>query len=325
MTMFDANPWRTLLARPRATLAATLVVALVLALLPRRAVEPLARFYNCALEPGRMAAGYVCDSCAIVVALARHSAATADDVAVLTAEARQLRARNRELETALRLANRRATDVDPRTDLRKLPPLILTHAVRARVLGRRACAALGTAHIAALGRDAGMQPDSLVLVDSTVAVDQGQQADVATGDIALEGRRVFGKVIEVGPHTSIVRRASEPGYRDVVQLARLVDGKLEFGPKGILEGTGERYCRMRLVSANEAIEVGNRVFTAGHEGLAPQPLWYGVIARAERHDGAPHWDICVELDAGADDPSHLIVLRAQLNPARLADANRDKR
>jgi cell shape-determining protein MreC len=322
--MFDANPMLMLLGRPRGTLAAALVVALAVALVPRRAVEPLARMHNCALAPGRVAAGYVRDACSRAVAWTRNSAATADQLTTLATEASQLRARNRELETALRLAIHRAGQNDAGTDLHDSPPLVLTQGVRARVLGRRACAALGAADIAGLGRDGGLQADALALVDSTVAVDQGQQANVAAGDIALEGRRVYGKVIEVGPHTSIIRRASEPGYRDVVRLAHLVDGALEFGPKGILEGTGERCCRMRLVSSNEPIEPGWLVFTAGQEGLAPQPLWYGAVARAERRDGAPDWDIWVELAAGADDPGQLVVLRAQLNPARLANADADK-
>jgi cell shape-determining protein MreC len=322
--MFDANPWLTQLGRPRSVLAIVLVAALVVALLPRGAIDPLAQLYNRAIEPGRTAADYACDSAANLVAYARHSAATSGEVARLTDEARQLRARNRELQNALDMATRKARDGDPPVTSRELPPLVLAQATRARVLGRRAVAALAADQIVALGRDAGARPDALVLADSTVTLDQGRQTDLAAGDLALVGRRVFGRVIEVGLHTSIVRRASEPGYRDVVRLAHVVAGKLEFGPRGLLEGTGQRSARIRQVSAAEAIAPGWLVFTAGHEGLAPQPLFYGVVSRAELQPGAPHWDIWVDLAVGADDPSHLLVLRAQLNPARLAGAETDQ-
>ncbi len=188
------------------------------------------------------------------------------------------------------------------------------------MLGRLARAALAADQILDVGREAGAQSGALALVDSTLAIDLGRQADVATGDIALCGRRVFGKITEVGAQTSIVRRASEPGYRDVVQLAQSVDGVLHFGPRGLFEGTGEPKARIRQVSATEKVEKGWLVFTTGHAGLSPQPLLYGVVARAERQPGAAHWEISVDLAAGADDPTHLLVLRARVNPARLAGA-----
>ena len=105
---------------------------------------------------------------------------------------------------------------------------------------------------------------------------------MAAGDLTLAGRRVFGKVIEAGPHTSIVRRASEPGYRDVVRLGHVVDGVVQLGPRGVLEGTGEHQARLRLVAASEDVAPGWLVLTAGHEGLSPHPLVYGVVSRAER-------------------------------------------
>jgi len=177
---------------------------------------------------------------------------------------------------------------------------------------------LPAAEIVALGHTAGARREALALVDSSWTIDSGRDTQIAAGDMALAGRRVFGKVMEVGAHTCVVRRADQAGYRDVVQLAARAEGTLRFGAKGILEGTGEGHARLRLVNASDAVAPGDLVLTAGQQGLASQALWYGTVARCERRQGAPHWDIWVDLAAERDDPAHLIVLRAELNPARLA-------
>ncbi|HEY1599022.1 MAG TPA: rod shape-determining protein MreC [Pirellulales bacterium] len=315
--MYKEHAWRKLAGTPRVTLAVTLVAGLILALLPRRAIEPLATLYAACVDPGRTAAAHVRDLGTQVVARVQESSATADDVTQLADEVRRLRARNRELETALAVASSRSSQRDCSLAASEAPPLLLASAIRGRVLGRRACAVLSATHIVAVGARAGAERESLALVDSTIGLDLGQDNGLTAGDITLEGRRVFGKICDVGPYTSGIRRADQAGYRDVVQLARKIDGTLQFGPRGILEGSGEHHGRVRLVSASETIEPGNLVFTAGHEGLAQQPLLYGVVARAEHRGGAPHWDIWVDLAAGGDEPSHLVVLRAGVNPDRL--------
>ena len=44
-------------------------------------------------------------------------------------------------------------------------------------------------------------------------------------DVFGQLKPIYGKVIDVGLHTATVRRADQPGYRDVVQLARLTGGR----------------------------------------------------------------------------------------------------
>ncbi len=149
-------------------------------------------------------------------------------------------ARNQELETALALAVARTAQNDSTNNLPEPLPLVLTEAIRARVLGRRACAVLPDADILATGTAHGIRRDALALLDSTVTIDAGTDAQLVAGDLALAGRRIFGKVIEAGPHTCVVRRADQTSYRDVVQLVKLVDGRPRFGATGMLEGAGQR-------------------------------------------------------------------------------------
>ena len=98
---------------------------------------------------------------------------------------------------------------------------------------------LSEAEILATGSASGVRREALALLDSTVTIDAGADAQVVAGDVALAGRRIFGKVIEAGPHTCVVRRADQASYRDVVQLVKVADGKPRFGATGILEGGGD--------------------------------------------------------------------------------------
>jgi hypothetical protein len=141
---------------------------------------------------------------------------------------------------------------------------------------------------------------------------------VAVGDVALAGRRVFGRVIEVSPHTATVRRADQPGYRDVVQITSADGASSALAVRGVLEGTGERLARVRRVSAQSPVTVGDWVTTIDQQGLSPRPLVYGRVARVERAAGAPQWDIWVDLATDAEPPERLLVLRARMNPARVA-------
>jgi hypothetical protein len=127
---------KALLARPRLILAGTLAVGLIVALVPGRALEPLRRQYSRAIEPGQIVAGRLVARGVALVERARLATATADEVATLTANAARLQVRNQELETALALAQSRAAQADTASNLPAAPPLVLTEAIRAQVLGR---------------------------------------------------------------------------------------------------------------------------------------------------------------------------------------------
>lgn len=316
--MFDRKGASTAFRHPQGALAATLLAAIVLALLPARAVAPLRHVIDRALEPGRIVAGRITSAGAALAMRLEQACETSDKVARLSAQARQLAERNRELEMALALAAKGTASDE--LGVAAAAPLINVQCIRAAVLGKRAYAMLAADEIIDLGQRAGAVRDGLALVDSTLTIDGGQDQQLAREDIALEGRRVFGKVIEVTPHTAVVRRADQAGYRDVVQLARVVDGVPRFGARGILEGAGDGGCRVRMVSASENVLAGDLVFTAQHEGLTPQPLLYGVVSAATRASGSGQWEIRVELAAGSREPDHLLILRGTVNPARLAAA-----
>ena len=157
----------------------------------------------------------------------------------------------------------------------------------------------------------GVEPDAWV-VDAPALLDRGEDARIRPGQPVAHGRCVWGKIVEVAAHTAVVQAVTEPGYRDLVQIAS--------GPQGILEGTGEPLCRIRLVEATAPVAVGDTVFTAAGRGVLPVPLVYGKIVRLQRPVAATHWDLWMQ-PAVAQRPERVSVLRIELNPLRTVSKN----
>jgi cell shape-determining protein MreC len=197
--------------------------------------------------------------------------------------------------------------------------LLKARGVRARVLGHAARSFLGEHHLLDIGSQASIRPDSLI-VELPGLIDQGTNVGLKSEQLVLSQGRVWGKVVEVGSQTSTVRRVTEPGYRDIVRLATpgIGDDDLRWGPQGIIEGTGERLARIRLIEVTEPVAVGDQVYTAAAKGLLPEPLLYGRIVAVERPVGAAHWDLWME-PAVAAEPEAVVVLRAELNGSRAGE------
>ena len=234
--------------------------------------------------------------------------------------------RQAELEIALAaaLAARDANNTASAT-----PPLLTAHTVSAQVLGCQARLFLPPALVLGAGKRQAVAADALVLEGtlfndmSPRLLDVGASQAIAVGQLTLAGRRVWGKIVEVGPHTALARHVSDLGYRDLVQLATRSGDQLRPGPRGLLEGCGETHARIRLVETTQAVAVDDIVLAASTTGLLDAPLWYGRIVRVERRAGAPHWDLWME-PAAARHVERVEILRGELNQARAASTLADE-
>jgi len=287
-----------------------LVVLAVLALLPGRWTAPTRGATATLLRPGQTAA----------LGLRRHAKRAtiwvnchfqaAGRLAEVEVELQRLAEENRRLAAELTAAQTRPPDPtdDARSDEDRL---LLARCVPALVLGRQARAFLGRHQLLNVGSREGIEPDALV-VDCPGLIDRGRDADLATGQLVLAGQRVWGKIVELGSQTSVVRGVTEPGYRDLVQLGSA------RGPQGVLEGTGEPLPRIRLVEVTQPVSVGDPVYASAGKGVLSVPLLYGRIVRLERPVGAAYWNIWMQ-PAVADEPEEVAVLRTELNPLRVAE------
>ncbi|MBX9788699.1 MAG: hypothetical protein K2Y37_07260 [Pirellulales bacterium] len=198
--------------------------------------------------------------------------------------------------------------------------LLRAAAVEARVLGPLAQAWLVERRQIDRGRREGVQDGALVLTPTRTLLDRGRDAALTIDHVVLAGGRVWGRLAQINEWTSEVRRVTDEGYRDLVEL-RASGGKRAsvVAPRGILEGHGGTLCRVRLIAADEPVAVGDVVVSASAQGYCDGPLVYGEVERAECPAGANHWDVWVRPAFDPQKvPDRVAVLRVEFNPARVA-------
>lgn len=343
--------WRRWLDGPACALCAALAAAALLVCLPQQWTMSFKDWAALLRQPGCRAAvaGKQTGRRAIRWVCAHFARAT--QLATLEEELAQLKQQNDRLrrELARLKLPRRATSAQETPASDTLPhgfgashradgespaaeALLQARAIPARVLGAEGRAFLARRSLLDVGSLAGIEPGALVLDglaasnapgagDSPAVLDRGHDAQLAPGQLVLSGACVWGQVVEVGRHVSTVRTVTEPGYRDVVQLADpQAAGRLAaHAPRGLLEGTGGRLARIRAIAVTEPVAEGDLVFSARLRGVVNEPLLYGRVVRVERPAEAPCWEIWMEPAVPGPGPNEVLVLRTELNPLRLAD------
>jgi cell shape-determining protein MreC len=310
-----------------------LAASLALGLAPRRFTQRLSDAWREAVSPGLR----IVDLTADLIDRSSKSLRPENDRRLADAQ-RQIAELNDQLrksETQLLLARSGSLTSAPQSfaktndtgDSGQLPPLLVTHCIPARVLGAQAQSFLRSREILDVGRAQGVAQRALVIDEppdrlTRPLLDQGGDANISADHLVLAGNRVLGKVAEVGPHTCTVTQVTDPGYRDLVQVATRRDGRLRVTARGVLSGRGEPLCKIESVEASEPITLGDLVFTVD-DGVLDGPLLYGRVARVARNAAAAKWEIWMEPSFCADaPPAKVSVLAIDLNPSRLASASK---
>ena len=312
--MFESRDRTIRLARPARALACGLALSLVLLAMPQPWISTARSVVAAVLQPGQAAVGSLRQRAGRLMAGAACHWNTAAQLDEARRDLDQLRQENRRLldaVAAMQADIRRAED--PATKER----LLDVECVDARVLGQQARQFLGRHYLLDAGSREQLESGDLVVETVPRLIDRGGDAGIQPSQLVLSGAAVWGMVTQVGRYTSTVRTVTEPGYRDLVQLG---DARQPSrGPQGILEGTGEPLARVRLSEVTEPVAVGDAVYTAAGKGILSRPLRYGHVVRVERPAGSPHWDIWMQPAIDAAAPEHVAVLRAVLNPLRVAE------
>ncbi|HEV2973097.1 MAG TPA: rod shape-determining protein MreC [Pirellulales bacterium] len=306
-------------------LAILLAAAAVLYLLPARLTEPARNAWSACLQPAQSIAAGAIEFSGDKLACLRIDFDDATRLAEAERKLQEFEERNRRLEATLNAARVLAADPSARGEAGSpTEPLLRTEAITARVLGHAAQTFLRGSQLLDVGSRAGASLGALVIegteasTDTRSLIDGGHDLGLESGRLVLAGRRVWGKLAMVAAHTSLVRRTTDSGYRDTVQLAHRDGGQLRLGPRGVLVGSGDRLCQIELVAATEPVSVRDEVYTVG-DGVLPAPLLYGTVVRVEHPGAAAHWQIWMQPSDGADEPREVAVLRMELNPARVAN------
>lgn len=287
------------------------------------------------LLPGREALAPKLDAARELVQRMTHFWQAAADANELERRLAELEESNRQLRLRLQAAQPEASGGSSPLAATAVEPLVDETFVEARVLGWQARRYLARRDLIDAGTVDGAQPDALVLAsmpEAPALLDAGRDAGLAPHQrvvAQLAGAAiVWGKLADVGPLTSAVRRANDAGYRDLVQLAHPTPDGLRFTARGLLEGHGQRQCRLTRVTLDVPVDVGDLVFAAdslasdaqNSETAAGGRLLYGAVARVERSAAGGHWEIWVEPAIPHDrQPATAAIATPRINPARMAN------
>jgi len=286
-------------------LTACLAIGLVLASVPEPIAETIRSRVVDVARPGQQA---VLDTAERIAAWRSwaHSPRAAD------LERHELDAARLEI-SRLRLANSRLTlqATDTSSADPQHPPLVTTDLVTVRVLGQETIQAWQAGRILDQGR--GLSPESLVVEAGHATLDLGRDRGLARGQPAYAGRRVAGRISRVGRWTSTLQPLTDTRFRGLARLARPGRDQPVFSTRGMLEGTGDGFCRLTLVPATAAVTIGDVVYTDGRDQPDGWPMVYGTVVRAEMPDGAPHWDIRIRPAIDLGQLKQLDVLTRRFN------------
>lgn len=187
-------------------------------------------------------------------------------------------------------------------------PLIADELIPANWIGQIGSAD-GTPHpLLSVGARDGIAIDELVLDDAAPHIDRGEQVGVEAQSLVLDGRRLIGKIVEVGRWTSSVQPITDPEFRQSVQLVRVSGDQALLGAKGVLCGHGDGACRLTYVDATQPVAAGDLVVTPGDDPHVPAMLLCGRVVDASLSDGSLEWTITVEPAVALEGLSHVAIL-----------------
>ncbi|MBL9123836.1 MAG: rod shape-determining protein MreC [Planctomycetaceae bacterium] len=308
-------------------------LGVVASFFPPRWLEPARGAVERVLAPGQEALAPPLAAVAEFLARAARLWQQAGELTRLETRLHELETANQLLQQQLAAAAPTAPATDPLPASAELPPLLEGTLVPARPLGRQARSYLARRDLLDVGAPLGAARDALVVdlgAPSIPLIDAGRDRGLAPHERVVanigNAHLVWGKIVDVGPLTSTLRRASDAGFRDLAQLAHVTRDGLRWGARGVLEGDGSRWCQLTRVDLAAPVDVGDLVFAADQAGLAsvapdgaPSRFLYGSVVRIERPAAEPHWRIWIEPAIPRDaEPARVAVVTTRLNPARIA-------
>jgi rod shape-determining protein MreC len=107
---------------------------------------------------------------------------------------------------------------------------------------------------------------------NTLVIDKGKNEGIMKDMSAITPKGLAGKVSAVRDNFADIMLLTDPNFSVAV---RLQEGRHE----GVLAGTGHRYCILKYVPTEETIKEGEIVITSGLDGIFPQGVPVGRVAK----------------------------------------------
>jgi rod shape-determining protein MreC len=124
-----------------------------------------------------------------------------------------------------------------------------------------------------IGRDPSNWNDSII-------IDKGHEDGIEQGLPVVNALGVVGKITEVGATKSKVILITDPSFG----LAALIQRSREIG---LVSGTLQGICRMRYLSRDADVQIGDQILTSKLSSSFPEGLLVGEIIEVRRRDEDP--------------------------------------
>lgn len=308
-------------------LAACLLGAAMLAVLPASATTPIKDSIRVVVSPGQR-----CVSSIISVAEARWQdfidrklAEQRQEIAELQLELRRGQLRERRAQLTIESTREKLATVEQQGatpfDVSMAPNLLRQRAIRARVLGREILSELKNRNILDQGQTHGVTSDLWVLDGELPIIEAGLETNAIGGLPVFAGRCIVGRIVEAGRWTSSLQYLTEPGFRARAVIGReLADEDrttgFSFGSEGLIEGRADLmaagHCELTQVPATERIEAGMPVYSPpGH--AVDAPMLFGHVVSAKLPPGALHWTVLVQPAVDLSQLRHVDIAVPEVN------------
>ncbi len=108
--------------------------------------------------------------------------------------------------------------------------------------------------------------------NSSIIIDKGSAEGVRQGFPVVNAWGVVGKIVEVGPHKSKVILLTDPEFSVAATIERSRES-------GLVSGTLQGLCRMRYLSVDADVRLGDKVITSKLSSAFPENMMVGEIIK----------------------------------------------
>jgi rod shape-determining protein MreC len=119
-----------------------------------------------------------------------------------------------------------------------------------------------------------------------IIIDKGKSQGVREKMPVITPKGIVGQVVEIDQWHSKVMIINDTNSSIDVNI----DGK---STRGLLEGTGQNILTLKYVIKNDGIEIGDKLFTSGKDGIFPQGIPVGIVMTVDRNKPGIFADIDV--------------------------------
>lgn len=111
--------------------------------------------------------------------------------------------------------------------------------------------------------------------NAAILIDKGSRSGIGVGMPVVDATGVIGKVVEVGVHRTKVILISDPSFSVPAMIKRSRE-------VGLVSGTLTGQCRMRYLSSDADVQVGDEIISSKLSSSFPEGLLLGVVVSVEK-------------------------------------------